>query len=209
MPFSICTASTSAIRNSVPSDVSTFLVVSSSLVTNRKTLGPSVSMTESARISTFSWARAEQILARRPGLFSRNAVTSCTNSMEVSSFVRTRSPRRSRLVNEGKSKIWSNLLPGGLRLPTKRATRIDYSGRRAPRPPASGLGSAAGRRRSAQLAGGRRGRLVPAVPPSCLRLLDRASANGGIIPAAGTTPITSDRSGNAPRETNRISGPPH
>ena len=40
-------------------------------MTNLKTLGPSVSMTESARISTFSWASAEQILARRPGLFSR------------------------------------------------------------------------------------------------------------------------------------------
>ena len=59
------------------------MVASTSDVTNRRTLGPSASMTERARMSTFSWASAEQILASRPGLFSRYAVTSLTISIEL------------------------------------------------------------------------------------------------------------------------------
>ena len=58
-------------RISVPSEVRTLRVGSRSSVTNRRTLRPLVSMTRRARMSIFSWARAEQILASRPGLFSR------------------------------------------------------------------------------------------------------------------------------------------
>ena len=82
--LSSSTASTSVTRYSVPSDVRTFLVVSRSVVTKRSTLGPSASMTVMARISTFSWASAEQIFASLPGLFSRCAVTSLTISIEYS-----------------------------------------------------------------------------------------------------------------------------
>src|SRR5271157_304078 len=90
--FSSPTARTSEIRYSVPREVRTFLVVSRSVVTNRRTLGPSVSITVMARMSTFSWASAEQIFASRPGLFSRWAVTSLTISIE-------RSPRQGGCVD--------------------------------------------------------------------------------------------------------------
>jgi len=69
--LSISTARTSACSNSVPNAVITFLVGSRLSVTNRKTLRSAVSMTDSARMLIFSCASAEQILASRPGLFSR------------------------------------------------------------------------------------------------------------------------------------------